>query len=110
MGTRSTGDQLEEVLIASRATDEDIEAGLLNNNQHTGDSQGNAASQNQRPPKRNVSGLGQRLRESFKGQSEVSSPVPARAPLTAHPSPPKSAMKKSAGKVGVDWCSQVADS
>lgn len=97
MGTRSTGDQLEEVLIASRATDEDIEAGLLNSNSHVADSQDNTASQMQRPPKRNVSGLGQRLMESFKGQSETPAPAPARTPLTAHPSPPKSAMKKSAG-------------
>lgn len=97
MGTRSTGDQLEEVLIASRATDEDIEAGLLNSSSKAGDSQGYAAPQNQRPPKRNVSGLGQRLRESFKGQSEMSAPAPSRPPLTGHPSPPKSAMKKSAG-------------
>ena len=97
MGTRGTEDHLEEVLIASRATEDDIEAGLLNSIDHTMDSQGASGSQPLQPVKRNasVSGLGQRLRESFKGSSET--PVPVRAPLTNHPSPPKSAMKKSAG-------------
>ena len=97
MGARSTEDHLEEVLIASRATEDDIEAGLLNNNERTMGSQGVSGSQPLQPVKRNVSvsGLGQRLRESFKGPSET--PVPVRAPLTNHPSPPKSAMKKSAG-------------
>ena len=92
---------LEEVLIASRATDEDLEAGLLNSSSIGIDSQGKPIEpQKQRSSvKRNVSELGQRVRKSFNGQSETppppTAPAPIHPPTSAHPLLPKSAMKKA---------------
>ena len=94
---------LEEVLIASRATDEDLEAGLLNSSSIGIDSQGKPIEhpKQRSSVKRNVSELGQRVRKSFNGQSETPpsppAPAPVRPPTSAHPPLPKSAMKK-AGK------------
>ena len=95
---------LEEVLISGRATDEDLEAGLLNSSSIVVDSQGRPVE----PPKdrssikRNVSELGQRVRKSFNGQSDSPAPPAALAPskqsASAHPPIPKSAMKKQAGE------------
>ena len=86
--------ELEEVLISSRATDEDLEAGLLNSSSHAVDSLGQPVQKQRSSVKRNVSELGQRVRESFKGQTETPAPIPLKPSL---PSPPKSAMKKQAG-------------
>lgn len=94
---------LEEVLIASRATDEDLEAGLLSSTSYAVDSQGNPvqAPQQRSSVKRNVSELGQRVRMSFNGQSDTPTPPPLLAPVLANPSTsnhpplPKSAMKKA---------------
>ena len=94
---------LEQVLIASRATDEDLEAGLLNSSSIGIDSQGKPIEpQKQRSSvKRNVSELGQRVRKSFNGQSETPpsplppAPAPVRPLTSAHPPLPKSAMKKA---------------
>lgn len=88
---------LEEVLISSRATDEDLEAGLLNSSSHVVDSLGQPIEvQKQRSSvKRNVSELSQRVRESFK--AETTAPVP-KVVGSAYPLPPKSAMKKQAGE------------
>ena len=92
---------LEEVLIASRSTDEDLEAGLLNSSSAVVDSQGKPIEvpKQRSSVKRNVSELGQRVRKSFNGQSEAAAPVsiPALAkPLgSSHPPLPKSAMKKA---------------
>ena len=85
---------LEEVLISSRATDEDLEAGLLNSSSHAIDSLGQTVQKQRSSVKRNVSELGQRVRESFKGQTETLAPIPLKPSV---PSPPKSAMKKQAG-------------
>jgi len=85
---------LEEVLISSRATDEDLEAGLLNSSSHAIDSLGQTVQKQRSSVKRNVSELGQRVRESFKGQTETPAPIPLKP---SGPSPPKSAMKKQAG-------------
>jgi len=87
-------------LISSRATDEDLEAGLLNSSSHVVDSQGTAVEvQKQRSSvKRNVSELGQRVRDSFKGQADPPAAIPPRPVAPAHPVPPKSAMKKQAGQ------------
>ena len=94
------GLDLEEVLISSRATDEDLEAGLLNSSSNAVDSQGkNLETQKQRSSvKRNVSELGQRVRESFKGQSDAPAAGPSKPAASAHPAPPKSAMKRQAGE------------
>lgn len=92
---------LEEVLIASRATDEDLEAGLLGSSGYGVDSQGNPmqAPQQRSSVKRNVSELGQRVRRSFHGQSDMPTPPPAPVPAnpltSSHPPLPKSAMKKA---------------
>lgn len=93
------GLDLEEVLISSRATDEDLEAGLLNSSSNVVDSQGQIIeTQKQRSSvKRNVSELGQRVRESFKGQSDAPAAGPSKSVAPAHPVPPKSAMKRQAG-------------
>ena len=85
---------LEEVLISLRATDEDLEAGLLNSSSHAIDSLGQTVQKQRSSVKRNVSELGQRVRESFKGQTETLAPIPLKP---SGPSPPKSAMKKQAG-------------
>lgn len=101
---------LEEVLIASRATDEDLEAGLLNSSSIAIDSQGKPIEpQKQRSSvKRNVSELGQRVRKSFNGQSETPPPPPPLAsvhpPTSAHPPLPKSAMKKAGEQLHRDTC------
>ena len=94
------GLDLEEVLISSRATDEDLEAGLLNNSSGAVDSQGKQKeTQKQRSSvKRNVSELGQRVRESFKGQPDTPTAAPSKPAAPAHPAPPKSAMKRQAGE------------
>ena len=90
---------LEEVLIASRATDEDLEAGLLNSSSYAVDSQGDRIQppQQRSSVKRNVSELGQRVRKSFNGQSDtpIPAPAPVNPPLSSHPLLPKSAMKKA---------------
>lgn len=92
---------LEEVLIASRSTDEDLEAGLLNSSSVAVDSQGKPIEMPKQKSsvKRNVSELGQRVRNSFNGQSEAAAPVPipafAKPPGPSHPTLPKSAMKKA---------------
>lgn len=97
---------LEEVLISSRATDEDLEAGLLNSSRHAVDSSGQALGVHKQRSsvKRNVSELGQRVRESFKGQSETPASILPKAVAPAHPAPPKSAMKKPAG----EFCSSCS--
>lgn len=85
---------LEEVLISSRATDEDLEAGLLNSSGYAIDSLGQSVQKQRSSVKRNVSELSQRVRESFKGQTETPAPITLKP---SAPSPPKSAMKKQAG-------------
>ena len=95
---------LEEVLIASRSTDEDLEAGLLNSSSGNVDSQGKPIelAKTRSSVKRNVSELGQRVRKSFNGQAETPQPVPspdsAKPSTSSHPPLPKSAMKKQAGQ------------
>lgn len=104
---------LEEVLIASRATDEDLEAGLLNSSSIGIDSQGKPIEpQKQRSSvKKNVSELGQRVRKSFNGQSETPPLPPSLAlapvppPMSAHPPLPKSAMKKAGEQLYKGVCS-----
>ncbi|KAA6420817.1 MAG: small conductance mechanosensitive ion channel family [Trebouxia sp. A1-2] len=95
---------LEEVLISSRATDEDLEAGLLNSSSHAIDSLGRPVQKQRSSVKRNVSELGQRVRESFKGQTETPAPIALKPSV---PSPPKSAMKKQAGFQLVNTSSPV---
>ena len=108
---------LEEVLIASRATDEDLEAGLLNSSSIAIDSQGKPIEpQKQRSSvKKNVSELGQRVRKSFNGQSEAPPPPPPPAPAPVHPSAsahpplPKSAMKKAGEHLYRGTCTLLLD-
>ena len=104
---------LEEVLIASRATDEDLEAGLLNSSSNAIDSQGRPIElpKQRSSVKKNVSELGQRVRKSFNGQSETHAPPPAPAPVrpatSGHPPLPKSAMKKQAGELYRGTCTTL---